>query len=221
MSLKCKICVFFISLLNVFFAFQVHAIPAEFTSASSTTFILGTASSFEVTTNLDPSSAPFMAEVGSLPQGVTFVNHGQTGTLAGTPASGTAGAYPLVFVVTFGADSEIQQNFTLTVVEETVTTLTAEPAEIPCNPDNLVVLQAAVDSATASGMVTFYNGNTPIGRSPLFEGSAYLLTRLVNPGIYVLSAVYEGNEFNLPSTSDSIDYIVGKNKHCHHHSSGR
>src|SRR4029077_8185315 len=52
----------------------------------------------------------------ALPSGVTFKDNGNgTGTLSGTPASGTAGINALTFRASNGAGAAASQNFTLTV----------------------------------------------------------------------------------------------------------
>ena len=90
-----------------------QAAPA-ITSANSTTFTVGTAGSFTVTTTGSP--APSLGETGALPSGVTFKDNGNgTGTLSGTPASGTAGTYPLTFTASNGVGTAASQSFTLTV----------------------------------------------------------------------------------------------------------
>src|SRR5262249_31093431 len=78
--------------------------PPAFTSADNTTFALGAAGSFTVTTTGSP--APAIALTGSthLPTGLTFVDNGDgTGTLSGSPAAGTGGVY----AVTFFADNGV------------------------------------------------------------------------------------------------------------------
>ena len=84
------------------------------TSADSTTFTTGTAGTFTVTTTGVPTSA--LSETGALPSGVTFVDNGDgTATLAGTPASGTDGTYPLTITAANGVVPDATQSFTLTV----------------------------------------------------------------------------------------------------------
>jgi CSLREA domain-containing protein len=96
---------------------SVGAAPATsptFTSASSTTFVTGTAGSFSVTTTGFPT--PAITRTGTLPSGVTFTDNGNgTATLAGTPAAGTAGTYPLTFTAANGVPPNATQNFVLTV----------------------------------------------------------------------------------------------------------
>lgn len=85
------------------------------TSATSTTFTVGTAGSFTVTATGFP--APTLSKSGTLPSGVTFVDNGNgTATLAGTPATGTAGTYPLTITAANGFLPNATQSFTLTVV---------------------------------------------------------------------------------------------------------
>ena len=93
----------------------VNQAPA-ITSADSTTFTVGTAGSFTVTTTGSPT--PTLSETGTLPSGVTFADNGNgTATLAGTPAAGTAGTYPLTFTAANGSPTRppnATQSFTLT-----------------------------------------------------------------------------------------------------------
>jgi hypothetical protein len=84
------------------------------TSANSTTFTVGTAGSFTVTTTGTPT--PSLTEAGALPSGVTFANKGNgTATLSGTPAAGTAGSYPITITASNGVGTNASQAFTLTV----------------------------------------------------------------------------------------------------------
>ena len=84
------------------------------TSANSTTFVVGAAESFTVTAAGVPT--PTITLSGTLPGGVTFSDNGNgTATLAGTPASGTGGVYPLTFTASNGVLPNATQTFTLTV----------------------------------------------------------------------------------------------------------
>jgi large repetitive protein len=81
------------------------------TSPNNTTFTVGTPGTFTVTATGTP--APTFSETGALPTGVTFT--AATGVLAGTPAAGTAGSYPITFKAHNGIGADASQNFTLTV----------------------------------------------------------------------------------------------------------
>ena len=88
--------------------------PASITSAAATTFAEGSAGSFTVTSAGIPNAT--LSESGALPSGVTFVDNGNgTATLAGTPATGTNGVYPLTISATNGIPPAAHQSFTLTV----------------------------------------------------------------------------------------------------------
>ena len=96
------------------FTLTVNQAPA-ITSADATTFTVGQAGSFTVTTTGFP--APSIARGGvALPGGVSFVSNGDgTGTLSGTPDPGTGGTYAITFTATNVVGSTPPQSFTLTV----------------------------------------------------------------------------------------------------------
>jgi large repetitive protein len=82
------------------------------TSAASTSFSIGTAGSFTVTTSGMPVGT--ITESGTLPTGVTFTDNGNgTATLAGTPTAG--GTFDLTLSVNNGVGAAATQNFVLTV----------------------------------------------------------------------------------------------------------
>ena len=90
--------------------------PPAITSASSTMFTTSIYSSFTVTTTGFPS--PSIGAMGGLPTGVSFHDNGDgTASLAGTPAPGTGGVYPLTITASNGIGSPAVQSFTLTVDE--------------------------------------------------------------------------------------------------------
>ena len=92
----------------------VHA-PAII-NHNHTTFIVGKAGSFQITTAGFP--LPTITENGTLPNGVTFKDNGNgTGTLAGLPTAGEGGNYKLTFGAQNGVPPNAQQNFTLTINE--------------------------------------------------------------------------------------------------------
>lgn len=87
-----------------------------FTSGNSATFTAGSSGSFAVTTSGFPNAT--LSESGALPSGVTFTDNGNgTGTLAGTPAAGTGGSYPITLTASNGVSPDATQSFTLTVTE--------------------------------------------------------------------------------------------------------
>ncbi|MDQ1744256.1 MAG: hypothetical protein QOE23_2595, partial [Pseudonocardiales bacterium] len=96
------------------FTLTVTKKPA-ITSGNSATFVIGSAGTFSVTTTAGYPTATTLTETGALPSGVSFTDNGNgTATIAGTPAAGTAGSYPLTITASNSAGST-QQSFTLTV----------------------------------------------------------------------------------------------------------
>jgi len=134
--------------------------PPSITSANSTTFTVGTAGSFTVTTDATPVAA--VSRTGTLPTGVTFVDNGDgTATLSGTPAAGTAGIYSLTITANNGIAPNAVQNFTLTV--------NGPPSITSANHAEFVVGDAGTFSVTTSGFpptssITL-TGTLPLGVS--------------------------------------------------------
>jgi outer membrane protein assembly factor BamB len=91
------------------FLLTVGQAPA-ITSRASATFTVGAAGSFSVQGSGSPT--PAFSETGPLPAGVTLSDDG---TLAGTPAPGTDGTYPITMVAANGVVASATQSFILTV----------------------------------------------------------------------------------------------------------
>jgi Putative Ig domain len=123
-------------------------------SSASTTFTVGSAGSFTVTTTGNPT--PALTKSGDLPSGVSFSDNGNgTATLAGTPASGTAGTYPLTITASNGILPNAVQSFTLTVSAAgpnvTINQASAQGDPTASSPINFtVVFSAPVTDFTGS-----------------------------------------------------------------------
>ena len=115
------------------------------TSAPATTFTVGSANTFTVTTTGMPR--PTVTSSGALPAGVTFTDNGDgTATLAGSPDPGTGGTYALTFTASNGIGDPAVQNFTLTV---------QQPAAITsANAVTFVAQTAGSFTVTATGSPT-------------------------------------------------------------------
>jgi autotransporter-associated beta strand protein len=99
------------------FTLTVDEAPA-ITSADQTTFTVGTAGTFTVSLAHDFPAASTLAESGTLPGGVTFVdNDNGTATLSGTAIAGTGGVYALTLTGHNGVAPDATQAFTLTIDE--------------------------------------------------------------------------------------------------------
>ncbi len=87
--------------------------PPTITSAPSAAFPIGASGIFTVTASGYPP--PTLTRSGTLPAGITFVDHGDgTATLSGTP-SGPSGSYSLGFSATNAVGTSAPQSFTLIV----------------------------------------------------------------------------------------------------------
>ena len=104
---------------------QQNVAPAV-TSAATAAATAGTAFATTITTTGTP--APALRESGALPGGVSFTDNGDgTATLAGTPAAGSGGSYPLTVTASNATGSAVQA-FTLTVSQVPAVTSAATAA---------------------------------------------------------------------------------------------
>jgi large repetitive protein len=116
----------------------------QITSSAGTTFTVGHAGTFTVTSTGVPNCA--LSETGSLPSWLTFTdNGGGTATLAGTPPTGSGGTYPFTITATNVATPPATQSFTLTVHPITCT-ITSSAV------DTFTVGQAGTFTVTTSGV---------------------------------------------------------------------
>jgi hypothetical protein len=170
------------------FTLIVDQAPA-ITSATTTTFVVGTAGSFTITTTGYPNAVT--SETGSLPSGVTLVDNGNgTATLAGTPALGTAATYALTLSATNAVGSPATQSFSLVVKQA--------PAITSGNTTTFTVGTSGSFSVTATGVpaatlsvtgtlpsgVTFTPGSGVLAGTPAAgTGGTYPLTFTANNGV--------------------------------------
>ncbi|MBK7661803.1 MAG: hypothetical protein IPJ28_23000 [Betaproteobacteria bacterium] len=118
-----------------------------FSSPSAATFTVNSPGTFTVTATGSP--VPALSVAGALPQGITFTS--STGVLAGTPATGTAGDYPLTFTASNGVATNATQSFTLTVANIAPNSYTVTPSAGP----NGTIAPSTPQSVTQGGAATF------------------------------------------------------------------
>ncbi|MEY2518471.1 MAG: hypothetical protein QOF24_230 [Verrucomicrobiota bacterium] len=179
------------------FTLTVQQAPA-ITSANNTTFKVGTAGTFSVTTTGFPTNASMaISEAGALPSGVTFVNNNNgTATLAGTPAAGTGGTYPLTITASNGVTPDATQSFTLTVQQApaitsannvTFTTGIAGTFSVTTTGFPTNASMVISESGALPGGVTFVNNNdgtaTLAGTPGANTGGTYPLVITANNGV--------------------------------------
>jgi large repetitive protein len=180
----------------------------SFTSSNATTFAVGAAGSFTVTTLGFPT--PTLSESGALPAGVSF--NPSTGVLSGTPQAGTNGSFPLVFTASNGIGTAATQDFTLTVdVAPTITSVNNTTFTVGTNGSFTV-------TATGSPTPTL-EGNGLLPNGVVFDDATGLLSGTPLPGTggtYVLTfAAFNGVSPNASQsfvlTVDAAPSIVSSN----------
>jgi hypothetical protein len=159
-------------------------------SGGSAAFTVGAQRSFSVLTTGNPTAS--ITESGALPSGVSLTDNGDgTATLAGTPAPGTSGSYPLTITAANGVSPSATQNFTLTVNPATAapvitstgaaTFATGQPGSFKITATGLPApaLSATSTPALPSGVSFTDNGDgtaTLAGTPPQGSQGSYLLT---------------------------------------------
>jgi large repetitive protein len=173
------------------FTLTVTELPV-ITSADHTTFQVGSAGTFTVTANAGFPTATTLTEVGTLPSGVTFTDNGDgTATLAGTPATGAGGSYPLTLSATNTA-GHTDQAFTLTVDASALITSadhttfavgSAGTFTVSTSPTATSIIESG---ALPSGVTFHDNGNgtaTLAGTPAAGTGGSYSLTITASNGV--------------------------------------
>jgi len=172
----------------------VRQAPA-ITSANAAALTVGTPGSFSVTTTGSPVAA--ITSSGSLPSGVTLTdNKDGTATLAGTPAAGTKGSYPITITAANGVQPNATQSFTLTVgnapAAPAITSASAATFAVGTQGSFTVrttgsptaAISAASSPALPSGITFADNGNgtATLAGTPSAPGS-YQLTITASNGL--------------------------------------
>ena len=148
-----------------------NAEAPSITSPNTATFVVGSAGSYAVTTTGYPAAT--VTETGALPSGLTFTAKPDgTATIAGTPASGTNGTYPVVIKATNASGSTATLNLSITVQAASGPTITSGAAAY------FTVGQAGAFAVTATGAPTpsiTETGALPAGLTLTDEGNGTAL----------------------------------------------
>ena len=160
--------------------------PPAITSASSTTFTVGTAGSFTLTTTGFP--APTLSETGTLPGGVSF--NASTKVLSGTPAVGSGGTYSVTFTATNGVTPDATQSFTLTVNEAPAITSASSTTFTVGTGGSFTVTATGFPAPTLTKTGTLpsgvsFNASTGVlsGTPAVGSGGNYTLTFTASNGV--------------------------------------
>ena len=141
---------------------------------------------------------------------VTYSYTGIGGTTYGPSATGptAAGSYTVVATIN---DPNYSNNATGTlVVVKTAVTVTAASNANPVLAQNQVVLTSTISASVGlpTGTVTFLDGTSPLGTSPLSGGVAILTTSSLVVGAHSITAVYNGDPNFLAATSAPLSQTV-------------
>ncbi len=164
------------------------------TSADDTTFTVGQAGSFTVSTTGVP--APALSDGGfQLPAGVTFTDNGDgTATLAGTPVGNVGGTYTFTITAGNGVGNDATQSFALTVDQAPAITSADDATFTVGQSGSFTVTTTGFPSAALSdgnftlpsGLTFTDNGDgtaTLAGTPAAATGSTYAFTITAGNGI--------------------------------------
>ena len=155
---------------------KVVGTSPSITSANAATFTADVGGTFTVTAGGSPT--PTFSSAGSLPAGV---NLAANGTLAGTPALGTAGTYPITVYASNGVGSPASQNVTLTVSPaSTSVAVSASPVEP--SVASTATIRATVSPTPDGGTVAFRDADgyiTGCAAVPVSSGVASCTTSTI------------------------------------------
>ena len=177
------------------------------TSASTAAFVVGTAGTYTVTTTGYPAAT--ITESGTLPTGLTFTA-GTTGsaTISGTPASGTAGTYPVTVTATnVSDDSTSTLDLTITV------SASAAPAITSAGTADFTLGTAGAFAVTTTGSPTpgiTETGTLPAGLTFVDQhnGTALLSGTPTATGTTALTVTAANG--NAPNATQTLTVVVGQ-----------
>ncbi len=195
--------------------------PPAITSADHTTFTVGSAGSFTVTTSPGTPAATTITETGALPAGVTFTDNGDgTATLAGTPAAGTGGSYPLTITASNGVAPNATQAFTLTINQPpaitsadhtTFTVGSAGSFTVTTSPGTPAATTITETGALPAGVTFTDNGDgtaTLAGTPAAGTGGSYPLTITASNGVAPNATQAFTLTINQPPAITSTDHTT-------------
>lgn len=213
----------------------VAAQPPTVTTAFSPSSILAGGTSTVTITIANPNAQPLtgVSFADTLPVGVvapivlptsncggvTSISAGQASLTNATLSAGASCAYSFnvsaaalgTYINGVGVTSNqaptASASAALHVTTPTTTTLAASTASAAAGQP--VTFTATVTGAGATGTVTFKDGATTIGSSPLAAGTALLTTSTLTPGNHSVAAIYAGDANFFTSTSNTKAVAVG------------
>ncbi len=201
------------------FILTVNEAPA-ITSAASTSFMVGTAGTFTITTTGYPDAVTTLRG-GTLPSGVTLTDNGDgTATLGGTPTE--SGVFTLSLTAANGVSPDATQTFTLTVNEAPAITSADNTTFTVGAPGTFTItttgypLPGISYTGTLPGGVTLTDnsdGTATLGGTPdAGTGGVYTLTFTASNGVSqdaVQSFTLTINQAPAITSADNTIFTVG------------
>lgn len=182
----------------------------EFTSASSTDFVVGTASTFTFTVDGYPTSTIHYTSTPALPASLSMVG----GILRGTPVSGDAGEYHLTVRADNGTAPDAEQSFTLRIGQEAGITSPNQVRFIAGRANTFTIESTGTPTPAISftgglpstiTLVDNGDGTATLSGSPLIgEAGLYPLTLTASNGV----GADETQNFTLIIEAPAAVYII-------------
>jgi hypothetical protein len=187
-------------------------------SASATQITVGQSVTFNIT--VTPSAGSAAAGNVTLLDGSTSLGTSALASGAATFTIATLAAGTHSITASYAGDStdgastsnaaSVQVNAAAAPLQATAVTLAASPARAVSG--QAITLSAMVaetsGSSSPTGTVTFHDGSSGIGSSPLTAGSGTLAVSTLSVGTHSLSAIYSGDAANSPSTSKTVSVTI-------------
>ncbi len=175
------------------------------TSPSTAGFTVGSAGTYTVTTTGYPAAT--ITESGALPDGLSFIDNGTgTATVAGTPAAGTAGIYPVTISATNSSGSTATLGLTVTVVNSAAPVITSGGSAYFTAGQNGAFAITATGSPTPAITEA---GVLPAGVSFIDQGNGTALLQGIPTVSGTTDLIVTATNAS-GSTSQSLSVIVGK-----------
>jgi Glycoside hydrolase family 44/Bacterial Ig-like domain (group 3) len=201
----------------VIFVVQPAAVPAATTttalSASVNQITAGQSVTFNVTVTAAAGFTPFGTV--TLLDGTTSIGTAalSNGTATFSIATLAAGSHNIT--ASYAGDAADMSSTSSAVsiqvnaaagLETTTTTLAASAATVVSGQP--ITLTATVAPASATGTITFLDGNTAIGSASLASGKGLLTLSTLSVGNHSLSAAYSGDAADSASTSNVVTVTI-------------
>jgi hypothetical protein len=176
------------------------------TSPSTASFSTGVAGTYTVATTGYPAAT--ITESGALPSGLSFTARGNgTATISGTPASGTASAYPVTMTATNSSGSTATLSLTITV------TTASAPMITSASTADFSVGQAGSVAITTTGSpapAITESGALPAGLSFAVNGNGTALISGTPATTGTTGITITASNGISPNATQSFTIVVGR-----------